>query len=259
MQSRRKSLQSVINVLTREFTQLQKKILQRERELGMVPVLPAFSGGVPEALGKKYPMAQFHRNGNWGGFEQEYCCLLTLNPRDPLFTEIGKAFVEEVIEVYGSDHIYSCDTFNENRPGAGNGDASLEYLQASSRAVYESMQQADSKAVWLMQGWLFMNDARFWQEPQLSAYLDGVPRQNLIILDLFTEVFPVWKRADLQRPTPIEQRPWIWNMLHSFGGNSGMYGRMQVIAREPVAARKVCVCARACSELHAPYTDSPKS
>jgi hypothetical protein len=50
----------------------------------------------------------------------------------------------------------------------------------------------------------------------------------MILLDLFTEVFPVWKRKDLQRPTPIERRRWVWNMLHSFGGNSGMYGRMQV-------------------------------
>ena len=27
-----------------------------------------------------------------------------------------------------------------------------------------------------MQGWLFMNDARFWQAPQLEAYLKGVPQ-----------------------------------------------------------------------------------
>lgn len=60
---------------------------------------------------------------------------------------------------------------------------------------------------------------------------------RMIILDLFTDVFPVWKRRDLARPTPIEGRPWIWNMLHSFGGNTGMYGRMQVVGRDPVVAR----------------------
>ena len=100
------------------------------------------------------------------------------------------------------------------------------------------MLAADKDAVWVMQGWLFMNDARFWQEPQLRAYLNAVPKDRMIVLDLFTEVYPVWKRQDLQRPTPIEGRPWIWNMLHSFGGNSGMYGRMQVIAKDPIDAKE---------------------
>jgi len=31
---------------------------------------------------------------------------------------IGKMFIEEARAVYGSDHIYACDTFNENRPTA---------------------------------------------------------------------------------------------------------------------------------------------
>jgi len=83
-----------------------------------------------------------------------------------------------------------------------------------------------------------MNDARFWQKPQLDAYLKGVPHDRMILLDLFTEVFPVWKRKDLKRPTPIEKRRWVWNMLHSFGGNSGMYGRMQIISNDPIEAKK---------------------
>jgi alpha-N-acetylglucosaminidase len=98
------------------------------------------------------------------------------------------------------------------------------------------MRGADQDAVWVMQGWLFTNDAGFWKEKQLDAYLGGVPKDRIVILDLFSEVMPVWNRRDLERPTPIETRPWIWNMLHSFGGNSGMYGRMQAIARDPVRA-----------------------
>ncbi len=144
--------------------ELQRKILARERSLGMTPVLPAFSGGVPEAIAKLHPSARFHRHGNWGGFEPSYCCVLTVSPEDPLFRALGKAFVEEVAAAYGTDHVYSADTFNENRPGAGaGGAATLQYLRASAAAVYGAMAAADPDAVWLMQGWLFMNDARFWQ------------------------------------------------------------------------------------------------
>jgi hypothetical protein len=51
----------------------------------------------------------------------------------------------------------------------------MDFLTQSSKAVFSSMQAADPQAIWLMQGWLFMNDARFWQEPQLIAYLDVCP------------------------------------------------------------------------------------
>ncbi|EKX45295.1 hypothetical protein GUITHDRAFT_51145, partial [Guillardia theta CCMP2712] len=217
---------------------LQLKILARERELGMLPVLPAFAGGVPEGMKSLFPEAKFTRHGNWGGFAEQHCCVMMVDPTDPLFLKIGKMFVEEVRAVYGSNHIYSCDTFNENRPRSEHGSVGLDFLSHSSRAVFESMRAADPDAVWLMQGWLFMNDARFWQKRELDAYLSGVPEDRMIILDLFTDVFPVWKRRDLQRPTPIEKRRWVWNMLHSFGGNSGMYGRLQVISKDPVVAKK---------------------
>ncbi|MDB4339416.1 hypothetical protein N9995_00270 [bacterium] len=155
---------------------LQQRILARERSLGMTPVLPAFAGGVPEAMQEVHPNAKFTRHGNWGGFAPENCCVLMVAPKDPLFHRIGRAFVEEVIATYGSDHIYSCDTFNENRPTAAAGEHGLDFLTQSAEAVIKSMQAADSRAVWLMQGWLFMNDARFWQAPQLEAYLKGVPQ-----------------------------------------------------------------------------------
>jgi hypothetical protein len=35
--------------------ELQKRIVQRMRQFGMTPVLPAFAGFVPAALSKKYP------------------------------------------------------------------------------------------------------------------------------------------------------------------------------------------------------------
>ena len=47
---------------------LQKKILRRERELGMRPVLPAFAGHVPAQLKHLFPQAQITAIDHWGGF-----------------------------------------------------------------------------------------------------------------------------------------------------------------------------------------------
>ena len=46
----------------------------------MTPVLPAFAGGVPEAIRRLYPEAKFTRHGNWGGFDQTHCCVLMVSP-----------------------------------------------------------------------------------------------------------------------------------------------------------------------------------
>jgi hypothetical protein len=52
------------------------------------------------------------------------------------------------------------------------------------------------QAVWLMQGWLFFNDAAYWRPPQMKALLHAVPKERMIVLDLFADVHPVWSQSD---------------------------------------------------------------
>lgn len=203
--------------------ELQKKILQRERELGMKPVLPAFTGHVPKAFAKKFPAAKL-KTTNWtNGFADTYI----LDANDPLFASIGKRFLEKQTALLGTDHLYSADTFNENEPPSDE----PSFLSGLSAKVYEGMKQADTAAVWVMQGWLFYSDRKFWKEPQVKALLSSVPNDKMIILDLATEIEPVWKRT-----SSFFGKPWIWNMLHNFGGNTNLFGRMETVASQPAAA-----------------------
>jgi len=84
--------------------------------------------------------------------------------------------------------------------------------------------------VWLMQGWLFQ-DTSFWQPPQVKALLEGVPRDRLIILDLFSDVRSIYDMTD-----NYFGYPFIWCMLHNFGGNYGLYGRADIISTVPFQA-----------------------
>lgn len=203
--------------------EMQKKILSTERALGMTPVLPAFTGHVPPSFANKFPQAKLKKT-NWGsGFKDVYI----LDASDPLFDTIGKKFIEEQTEEYGTDHLYSADTFNENIPPSDDS----AYLDAMSKRVYQSMALADPKAVWVMQGWMFSYNARFWQLPQIQALLDAVPDEHMIILDLWSETNPVWNRTQA-----YYGKPWIWNMLHNFGGNISLYGRMRHVAYDPAMA-----------------------
>lgn len=202
---------------------LQQKILNRERELGMKPVLPAFTGHVPASFKKFFPDAKLKQT-NWGNdFGDTYI----LDANDPLFAEIGKKFLEVQSKIYGTDHLYSADTFNENTPPSDD----PKYLSDLSRNVFEGMKAADPDAVWVMQGWLFFSHREFWKAPQIKGLLDAVPNDRMIILDLAAEIEPIWKRTEA-----FYGKQWIWNMLHNFGGNISMFGRIETVATQPAAA-----------------------
>ncbi|KAK8479051.1 hypothetical protein V6N11_074118 [Hibiscus sabdariffa] len=169
---------------------LQKKILARMYELGMTPVLPAFSGNVPAALKDIFPSAKITRLGNWFSVKSnpKWCCTYLLDATDPLFVEIGRTFIEEQLKEYGrTSHIYNCDTFDENTPPVDD----PGYISSLGAAIFSGMQSGDENATWLMQGWLFSYDP-FWRPPQMKALLHSVPLGKLVVLDLFAEVKPIW-------------------------------------------------------------------
>lgn len=207
----------------KSHAELQQKILQRERALGMRPVLPAFTGHVPAAFIKHFPSARVKRT-NWkNGFADTYI----LDPEDPLFADIGKKFLDVQTRTFGTDHLYSSDTFNENEPPSDD----TAFLAGLSRRLYEGMRSADTAAIWVMQGWLFYSDRKFWKAPQIKALLDAVPHRHMLLLDLAAEIEPVWRRT-----AAFYGKPWVWNMLHNFGGNISMFGRMDGVASAPAAA-----------------------
>lgn len=198
---------------------LQKRILERERSLGMTPVLQAFTGHVPPSFKEKFPNAKL-KMIEWGG---RYHTTL-LDPTDPLFHRIGSMFMRDQIQTFGTNHLYSADTFNENAPPTNDS----TFLSNVSNMVYKSMSSVDSAAVWVMQGWLFVNNPKFWQPAQINAVFNAVPDKKMIVLDLWSETRPVWSRTNA-----YYGKPWIWCMLLNFGGNIGMFGKMDVIASEP--------------------------
>eukprot|EP01064_Diplonema_japonicum_P009889 TRINITY_DN17307_c0_g2_i1.p1 TRINITY_DN17307_c0_g2~~TRINITY_DN17307_c0_g2_i1.p1 ORF type:complete len:722 (+),score=146.96 TRINITY_DN17307_c0_g2_i1:36-2201(+) len=203
--------------------QLQLQILQRMRNLGMTPVLPAFAGHIPEALTTKYNVS-YTRSPDWGGFSSQYGSVFYLDNTDPLFVQIGKKFIEKQTAVYGTDHLYNADQYNEMNPPSGD----LSYIKSASAAMHNSMAAADPQAVWVMQGWLFVSSPSFWTNDRIQAYLGSVPNDKMIILDLFSDVVPVYPKTQ-----SYFGKPFIWNMLHNFGGNVGLYGMIETINTSP--------------------------
>lgn len=196
----------------RKRVELQHKILARQRELGMKPVLQGFTGHIPHALLKHFPDASARKVAWIDGFET-----WMLDPMDPLFQRIGDAFIEEQQKLFGTDHYYATDPFIEMVPP----DTSEFYLANMGRAIQRGMENKDPNAVWLLQSWPFHYHGSFWKPERVKALLDAVDNDRMLVLDLFCDHQPLWKNSD-----GFYGKPWIYNFIYNFGDNTllGAYG-----------------------------------
>ena len=137
---------------------LQKQIMKRIREFGMINILPGFAGHIPSALTRVYPNASVTHSAEWNRFGSNYSKDAFLQPDDPLFVKLGQKYYETLIGEYGTDHYYNADSFNEMDPSSNDDN----FLATTNEKIYEAMASVDSQAVYLMQGWLFRFSGCKW-------------------------------------------------------------------------------------------------
>ena len=202
-----------------QHVELEKKIVQRQRQLGMTPILQGFTGHAPRGLKEVFPDAEIVELSPWIDFEPT--CFI--DPGDPLFLEVGRVFVEEQTKLYGTDHLYASDTFIEMPPT--NNDPA--FLRAMGGSIHRAMSEADPEAIWVLQGWLFVNAPQFWKPPQAEALLRSVPQDKILVLDLFCESRPTW-----QLTNAFYGQPWVWCIIQNFGGTVSLHGGLDNMARD---------------------------
>ena len=210
---------------------LQKKIINRMFELGMVPIVPAFSGYVPKSITRIYPDAEIITMQPWVGFPPENGTYL-LSPLSKYFKEIGKKFIETYRKEYGDVHYYLADAFNEMKvPVSENG--RYKELADFGRSIFNSINAGDSLGTWVMQGWLFNNDPHFWDKPSAKALLQDVPDDKMIIIDLAVEQFKGWEKHDA-----FYGKNWIYSVIHNFGGHNQLFGEFPFYSKDPIEMLK---------------------
>ena len=199
--------------------ELQKTILKHMRELGIHPIAPAFAGFVPKEFESKFPDAKVRHVGGWCGFEGDYSTHI-LNPLSSYYQKIGKDFIEEWKQEFGKVDFYIADAFNELHPPVS--DNSEEVIQKElsefGNSIYTSIKIADPDATWVMMGWLFM-DNKFWSVDRAKALLSKVPNNKMMILDLYAEKNPFWRKMD-----NFFGKSWMYSIIPGWGGRSQIGG-----------------------------------
>lgn len=205
---------------------LMKRIIKSIRKLGGFVALPAFAGHVPTAFNRIFPNTTFSVVDCWNKFSKEFCCPLYIDPTDQLFKNISKIFLQEIINEYGTDHIYFADPFNEVQPKL----AEAEYLRETANGIFSSMKEVDKKSIWLLQGWMLVKNP-FWSEELMEAFFTAIPSGKMLIIDLQSEQHPQYLRTK-----SFYGQPFIWSMLQNFGGTLGMLGSVNILNNRPFEA-----------------------
>jgi alpha-N-acetylglucosaminidase len=193
-------------------TALGQRILQRERELGMTPILQGFTGFVPRKLKEKHPEARIQFKPNWCDV---FASAAQLDPLDPLFKQMGKTFIEEQTRLFGTNHWYAADPFHESAPPSN----APDYLPAVAKNVLDTMESADPDAKIAMQTWSL-------REPLVR----NIPEDRILLLAL---VGGGW-----QHTSGFWGRPWIAGALHNYGGRIFTGGNVSAVLGNALKTRE---------------------
>ncbi|NBE83998.1 alpha-N-acetylglucosaminidase [Micromonospora rubida] len=192
--------------------ELARRILERQRSLGMTPILPMFGGHVPPELAD--PSAG---EIEWQGWHTRL-----LAPDSERFARLTGEFMSIQRELFGTDHHYAVDPFTESVPPSDDPD----YLASVGGAVHRAMSAGDPEATWVLAGWPFHYQRDFWRPERVRAFLSGVPEERLILLDLWGEHAPMWRRDGMF------ERRWVWCAIHNFGGRFALFGDLSGLRRD---------------------------
>ena len=184
---------------------LAKQIVDRQRELGMQPVLPGWSGMVPTNFESKSGYATRGNGGNWAG---DFVRPLLLNVSNANYADIAADYYKCLYDVMGHSQYYSMDPFHE-----GGGAGTMEDYEA----LYAAMEAANPDSKWVIQQWQ-------WSETQKYA-LTAVPAGRLVVLDLFSDGSPAFDSYSGYAPQDA-----VFCAIPNFGGRSGLMGRLNNLA-----------------------------
>lgn len=183
--------------------ELGKKIINRQVELGMMPIQQAFTGCVPVEMISKFPDASILQEAKWCNFPGT----AQLDPLDPLFKEFGSTFLDEQKKLFGAHHFYAADPFHEGTPPQ----EGKEYLNKVGKSIIDLMIEKDSLSTWVMQAWSIRKEIA-----------SAVPKNQLLVLDLSG-------KSALGKEM-FWGYDFVVGSLHNFGARINLHGDLEYVA-----------------------------
>ena len=208
------------NAWFEQRVELGRKMHDRMQTYGITPVIQGFAGQVPETFAEKNEGAVLTPIDEWVGYTRPSIIKTYLTEdevaqgKKNYFADAARVFYEKQKNVFGdvSDY-YAADPFHE-----GGNVGSLDVANIY-KVVQDEMLRSNPDAIWVMQQW----------QGNLNANkMSQMDTSKALALDL---------QADMNPQHGLFEEngtPWIYCMLHNFGGRMGLDGEVPVIAKDPV-------------------------
>ena len=199
---------------------LQKQIMKRMKELGINVCLPGYSGMVPHDAKQRLGL-DVADPGKWNDYKRP----TFLQPTSKRFAEIASIYYKEQQRLYGKADFYSMDPFHEG------GNAGGVDLRKAGEAIMGAMKAVNPNAVWVVQA---------WGACPYPAMIKHLNNGDMLVLDLYSENRPQWgdPESTWYRKEGFNGHDWAFCMLLNFGGNVGMFGKLQHVVDEYYKARQ---------------------
>ncbi len=192
--------------------ELGRHIVARCKQFGIEPILQGYYGMLPSGFAAKHPEARIFPQGGWAGGNHRPDML---DPGDPLFSTVARAFMEEQRKIYGDVKYLAADPFHEGGSSKG----------MNRGTVYKQVQDAilafDPSITLVKQCWQTSNKEMF----------DAGQKDKSLALDLNCDFRPFWKKAN-----GYDGTAWAWGFIYNFGGNLALEGNPTRLAADFGAA-----------------------
>lgn len=177
---------------------LGRRISDRARELGMVPVLPGFIGTVPTDFAAHAPAGtRVIPQGSWSGQPRP----AWLAPTDPFFGDVAASYYRHADEVLGASSVYRMNPLQEG--GTSGGIAQKDIMSG----IMASLQRSEPGSTWMQLG---------WQGNPTGAQLSGISdKSRFVVSDGLSDASASWNRESTWPDTP-----YLFGSIYAYGGHT---------------------------------------
>ena len=201
---------------------LARRIFQRMKDFGMAPVIPGYVGMIPkdfitqtsnlapQTSNLPWTPDDIVNGGNWCSFTRPYFVNNTTRLKE--FANNYYAAFNKLFGDVCNTHFYAIDPFHEGGVPKG-----VNNPAESVAAMWEALTHYDNDAVWV---------AQHWQNNPTTYVTHTVPQHRLIILDLHGDQYADTECSGQHTTRDGKQHDWVWGQVSNFGGNVGLFGRV---------------------------------
>ncbi|NID16714.1 alpha-N-acetylglucosaminidase [Luteibacter yeojuensis] len=188
--------------------ELARKMADRLRQLGMMPVFPGFYGTVPPGFAKRNKGAHVVPTGEWDGYQRPDW----LDPNDPWFARVAAEFYRAQTALFGESRMYKMDPLHEGIEGGDHGGIDLV---AATKGIQAALNRAHPDAIWVLLG---------WETNPLPPIVEGLDKSHALIVDGESEA----TLADTDRETEWKDTPYAFGTIWNFGGHTNIGANLSV-------------------------------